>query len=1243
MARIKFGLIFPLLFSIAFFVIPFFWFKPGEMDLGGDSSRLYFYDPIHYLSQSLYSISYGAFGIENASYYASIPFFLILILFKSILRSPTLLIVVFHGLSLSVAFLACYLIIKDLLRQEGDKGRFGKNIIEVSAILAGVFYNLSPVPIMNWDHVLLINNLVFLNPLIFFLLLRFFLFRNMNYMVGFLLISFIFAPNFSLAGAPPFFSFYPVVVSFLILYTKFVAKKQIPVKKIVVSVILFFLIHAFQLGPQIVGLLTPGNIIHTTVFSEASIQERGLSYFMAVAPSIKTSLNLLALPQQQPKLDWYAFLFIVFPIVLVLGFIWNKKKGYLLSGVFFLIILFFASANITKVGFTLYTALFQIPGFSMFRNFNGQWFRSYDFFYMLLFGQAIAIVLSSLDKKFYRYLLCFLIFILLLTTSWPMINGTLVNTNLWQSRNIKSRIEMDPEYEKVLEFIRTLPVDGRVLTLPMSNHGYQVLQGKNGGAYMGPSTITYLTQKSEFTSPGDFGAFGSAFLTAVRDKNYPAVKNMLTVFNVKYIFYNSDPYIYGDNFPAFPYEHVLKYLPPTQEEYKAFIENLDVEKIADFGDKYHIYVIKDADYLPHIYTAKEVYYVNQLAKEALIPLFFDLPEKRIALYDENIKSHNIGRYDKIFLEAKIKSLYADAAKKKNYQPIDYPGIAERTSPLLGFLTGLTQRNKASLFSNENKSNQIDDAYLDYATKRAQNTIDTLKSKGDQLPVVIDSLVVDNLNKQPESLNQLFSPNSIVSDSWNLRLFQYAGQMLEVIDKIKKPNKSNYALFTNKNSLNDSLNVGEINVSNIIITLTTKSNQDKIFLGLLADRTFDFLKNRLDLSLPSDLIINYSVDVPKSAVYEVYRKSDPLESSIEATSSVSLDSKELIAENAQKDQSWQRLSDVDLPEKKDVVIQSLLFSNNLVKDDRWQTLDGHGVIPNTAIFMLNDILGDTQGRQLGGLFKEIKPFRPNILYVISFDFKTSGKNFWLNILEIVGKENKLANFNKGDTLRSFDWRTYRMAFQSGEDPQTMLLMQIMPRDVCLLNCQTSANKIEIKNLSIIKVPQPEIVLKKNNASVSQEKILPQITFTKINPTKYQIKIKNATNPYTLVFQGAYNKGWKLFRSNGGISIDENTAQVSYFNGEIKEGNHTSTFLSPRTFDTWRKQTVADKKHFLINGYANGWNIDPNDMDGKTDYTLILEFNTQRIFYGFLLISAITFIGCAVILLKLIYYNVYKKNV
>lgn len=1225
MTRIKFSFSFPLLVSIAFFVVPFFWFKPGEMDLGGDSSRFYFYDPIHYLSQSLYSISYGAFGLENATFYASIPLFLVLSFFKFILQSSTVLIASFHGFTLSVSFLSCYLIIKDLLQQEGDKGRFGKNIIEASAILAGVFYNLSPVPILNWDHVLLINNVVFLNPLIFFLLLRFFLSGNMNYMLGVLLISLIFAPNFSFAGAPPFFSFYPIAVPFLILYTKFVANKQIPVKKIVVSAMLFFLIQAFQLGPQIAGLLTPGNVINKAVFSQQAIVDRGLSYFTAVAPSIKTSLNLLTLPQTT-KLNWYAFFFIVFPLFLVLGFIWNKKKGYLLSGVFFLIVLFFASANITKVGFTLYMALFQIPGFSMFRNFYGQWFRSYDFFYMLLFGQAVAIVLSKLDKKFHRYLLGSLIFILLLTTSWPMINGELVNTNLWQSKNIKSHIEMDPQYEKVLAYVRALPIDSRFLSLPMSDHAYQILQGKNGGAYMGPSTITYLTQKNEFIGPGDFGSFSQAFLNAAKDRDYYALKNMLTMFNIKYIFYNSDPYIYGDNFPAFPYESVRKYLPATQEEYKTFIENLDVKKIADFGDKYHIYALRDTDYLPHIYAAKKSYYADQLAEENLILLFFDLPEKRIALYDKNMNSQNIGRYDKIFLKAKNKSFYADAAKKKNYQPIDNPAIAERLSLPLRFLIGLNLGNKL---------NQIDDASIDNATKKAVSIIDNLKNRGEQLSVLVDPAVITNLNYEPNDLNQIFSTNALIDGSWNLELFHYTTEMADVIDKIKKPNNSLYPLLTNKESINYVLNVDEINSDRIITTLTTKTDQDKMFLGMLANKIFDYLRKQLDFNLPGGLETKYIVDIPEDGIYEVYRYKDPLDDLKVATqSSLSIDNKRLGVNKLQPEQNWLRFNDFYTKATKDVTILSPLISHNLMKDEVWQSPNGHVINNNNATFLLNDVLGDNQG-----LFRQIVHLRQNALYIISFDYNTLGKNFWIQLYTLGGKEHNQVNLIKSESLRSYDWKTYRTIIQSGEDPSETFLIQIMRRDQCLSNCPM--DKVEMKNLSVIEVPQPGIVLKKNNASDSQEKILPQIIFTKINPTKYQIKIINATNPYTLVFQGAYNKDWKLFLANGEMSKDKNSIQASYFNGEIKEGNHTSTFLSPQTFDTWGKQVIADKNHFLVNGYANAWNIDPNDMDGKTDYTLLLEFNRQRTFYGFLLISSITFIGCAVILLKFCYYS-YKQN-
>ena len=62
----------------ALFIIPFFWLKPGEMDLGGDNSRLYFYDPLSYLTnQALYGVVPTGIGGEAVSYWA-IPHLLLL-------------------------------------------------------------------------------------------------------------------------------------------------------------------------------------------------------------------------------------------------------------------------------------------------------------------------------------------------------------------------------------------------------------------------------------------------------------------------------------------------------------------------------------------------------------------------------------------------------------------------------------------------------------------------------------------------------------------------------------------------------------------------------------------------------------------------------------------------------------------------------------------------------------------------------------------------------------------------------------------------------------------------------------------------------------------------------------------------------------------------------------------------------------------------------------------------------------
>lgn len=178
----------PFIIAIILFMIPFFWFKPGEMDLGGDSSRLYFYDPVSYFfTSTLYVVSSSSVGGQTLNY-ANIPFIYLLIALKYIFTSPTILISGLYGISLSAGFIFCYLIIMELTE---SKNNF------YAAIAGGLVYVFFPALIDTWRHTLLTFNQVFLNPLIFYLLLKYLKTSRISILLVIVIITFIFSTNFS--------------------------------------------------------------------------------------------------------------------------------------------------------------------------------------------------------------------------------------------------------------------------------------------------------------------------------------------------------------------------------------------------------------------------------------------------------------------------------------------------------------------------------------------------------------------------------------------------------------------------------------------------------------------------------------------------------------------------------------------------------------------------------------------------------------------------------------------------------------------------------------------------------------------------------------------------------------------------------------------------------------------------------------------------------------------------------------
>lgn len=621
-----------MLISIILGVVPFFWFKPGEMDIGGDGGRLYFYDPINQIKHvALAYVSPFGTGAAEASFFY-LPFFIILAGVKYIVGSSFLVISLNNVIKIVVGFLAVYAIVRELLGKQTNKF-----FVEVAAILAGLFYLSTSAMTENYVKALPSHNQVFLNPLMFYLLLRFFLTGSMKYVWSALMMSLLFAPNFSYTAAHPIFAFYPFGLLFISLYSIGIRHVRPPMKKLLLGFSIFLGLHSFHLIPEALDLVTAGTNTNTRVFNAADIKEQ-IGYFYGVLRIPKVSFHLLAYSVTK-ALPWAS---IVTPFIVLFGLLLNKKreKTMLLAAIFFFVTLFFVTGKITMSGIKLYEWFFYIPGFTMFRNFYGQWQFVFYFFYALLFGLAINSILQNVKSKILPHVLLVLLVAYFAISSWPFLNGSLVNPYREEANGVKGAIIMDPKYEETLSFIRSLPVDGKILVLPFTDSYIQVIHGLNAdGAYIGHSTIGQLTGKKDFAGYQDMAPFSDIFWQLSKAKDYEAIKRLLGILNIRYIFYNSDTRIYDTTFPGRPYSpnYVRKYMPPDQEGYKEFVDHLSSDKIYERGF-YRIYKIGDEAFLPHFYTPDQILVYEDeptLSIFGKASAFFKGDTAKRALYIEN--------------------------------------------------------------------------------------------------------------------------------------------------------------------------------------------------------------------------------------------------------------------------------------------------------------------------------------------------------------------------------------------------------------------------------------------------------------------------------------------------------------------------------------------------------------------------------------------------------------------------------
>lgn len=584
--------------------IPLFWFKPGYIDIGGDSSRLYFYDPLNFLkSFGLNLFLPDSLGVINGGLYL-IPYTTLLVVLKFILHSSYLVNTLVNSLSVVLIFLTSFVFVYDFLQLVFHKEK--KNIY-YSSTLAGLFYVFIPLSsFAGWDLPLILFSERFVYPLIFWLLLRYMYTSKVKYLLFAVGASFLFSQNFSWVALPNVLSFFSVSFLFLLILAVYIKKIKWNIWQLIGILLLFFSLQAFQYVPLLFSFFQKNTAITHQLAQGSNINDI-INYVAANANYTERGFALFGLtPYADFSLINLSLLF--FPLIIVFMLFKNKKILPLIITLFFLVLFFIVTGKITNTGFEIFKLFFHLPGFVMFRNFYGKWIAIFLFFYTLLVGLAVFTAFIYLRKKYQKLSFSIFFIFILVLNSLPFIRGDISNRVFTKDTGVevKSRIVVDSQFEKILSYYRNSIYSDRNLSFPFTDFDYQIVPGKNNdGAYLGPSMLAYLTNKTDIGSSAMLQPFSESLYNAAKEKDFSTFSNIFPLLNIRTVFYDSNKYIY-DVFATSPYNEAREFLPKTQKEYASFILQLPITKRSDFGENYHIYTVNSSHYLPSIYVATKV-------------------------------------------------------------------------------------------------------------------------------------------------------------------------------------------------------------------------------------------------------------------------------------------------------------------------------------------------------------------------------------------------------------------------------------------------------------------------------------------------------------------------------------------------------------------------------------------------------------------------------------------------------------
>jgi len=896
------------------------------------------------------------------------------------------------------------------------------------------------------------------------------------------------------------------------------------------------------------------------------------------------------------RLPWLVITYFLTLLAFSALFFKSKNRKVLFFVILGLVSIFLAKGLHSPFGFINNFLYVYIPGFMIFREPITKFLPLIAFCYAVLIGFATNEIYNRLTIKKWRSRLLVggifigLVILSILITAWPLITGDAVLPKRGLLPGYQVKI---PSYWfKASEWMNAQEGDFKVLLSPQNPfvmvHYNWDFSGKDIAHRLVFKPLITIFPEGEYFRLQSTQVINLLYQTTqsffASAKHFP---KLLNLFDVKYILQRND--LDWTNFGATNVgsPKFMKAVFNSQEE---------IQLVESFGEL-DVYEVSDEHFLPHFYISQNIIYSpNNIEVLPDIVSFGDYKARSGVYVNESgerkVENRDLlKRAGEIFVKAELEDAISEEKLEVAAVPelVFFPYVKHKPGSLGWKLARL--KEKFEEWRARQDIEKLIKKKLFYASKR----ISELEKWGEEENA---EYLIQNIYKK--KMEEVFEEIGELSDEERKKTLKI---------KLRTYWEEHREKFRNLES-------------------EKLGNWENVFREI--DEKIKVLEEKTILE---DL--EYNLDIPQSGNYQLLIKNEEFGPYLRDDQlKLEFLGEKIAIPLVSENEEW--ISGVSFKLEKGERELSLVKPQtiNLLRTGDWQNN------LTESIFVKDKIISSAHLQQAfpeGSTiyFKLIENYRGETFYKITFDYLAFGGEAGIIVIENIGIEERILRIKEELSVRETeDSRHFERIFKStpGAKIAEFYFWGKTEKDQDF--------NIRLFNLKIERVIEPTIIF---YATQYQKPLqIPKITFLKINPTKYKVKVEGAKEPYTLVFSESFHEGWRAYVSDQRLVTSNQRAYVSdqrlvtsnqyggivasYFDGEIKEGTHQNLFLDRSTFETWGKEPIPEDKHFLVNGYANSWYITPEDADGQENYELIIEFYPQRLFYIGLGISLITFLGC-----------------